>query len=173
MNILELFQPIRIFVFDMDGVLTDGGLWLMEDGQQVRRMNIRDGFAIQLAVRQGYQVIIISGGTSGAARLRLQKLGVTEVHMGIEDKRSLLQGYMEQHKTDPKTVLYMGDDIPDLRAMETAGLPCCPSDAATEILSMSRYISPLKGGEGCARDVIEKVLKLNDHWVLDTGLASK
>jgi 3-deoxy-D-manno-octulosonate 8-phosphate phosphatase (KDO 8-P phosphatase) len=173
MNILEIFQPIRTFVFDMDGVLTDGSVWVMEDGQQVRRMSTRDGYALQLAVRQGYAVVVISGGSSAAARLRLTKLGITEVHMSIDDKLSLLTGYMTSRGLDPQTVLYMGDDIPDYRPMEAVGLPCCPADAATEILRVSRYISPHKGGEGCVRDVIEKVLKLNDHWVLEGGPAGK
>lgn len=172
MNILEIFQPIRAFVFDVDGVLTDGGVWVMEDGQQVRRMSTRDGFALQLAVKMGYKVAIISGGTAPAVRMRLNKLGVTDVHMGIEDKRSVLEEYMSIHGLEPREVLYMGDDIPDHGPMEAAGLPCCPADAATEILRLSRYISPARGGEGCARDVIEKVLKLNDHWRMDTGLGS-
>lgn len=172
MNILEIFQPVKAFVFDVDGVLTDGGVWVMEDGQQVRRMSTRDGFALQLAVKMGYKVAVISGGTAPAVRLRLNKLGITEVHMGIEDKLSVLEGYLSGHGLDPETVLYMGDDIPDYRPMEAVGLPCCPSDAATEILRLSRYISPARGGEGCARDVIEKVLKLNDHWSVDTGLGS-
>ncbi len=172
MNILELFQPIRTFVFDVDGVLTDGGVWVMEDGQQVRRMNTRDGYALQLAVKRGYNVAIISGGNSPAARMRLNKLGVTEVHMGIEDKLAVLTEYMTRHNLDPATVLYMGDDIPDYRPMEAVGLASCPADACTEILRISSYISPVKGGEGCARDVIEKVLKLNDHWSVDTTVAS-
>ena len=144
----------------------------MEDGQQVRRMSTRDGFALQLAIRQGYRVAIISGGTAPAVRMRLHKLGVLEVHMGIEDKLGVLKNYIATNALDPETVLYMGDDIPDYRPMEAVGLPCCPSDAATEILRVSKYISPLKGGEGCVRDVIEKVLKLNDHWSLDTGVVS-
>jgi 3-deoxy-D-manno-octulosonate 8-phosphate phosphatase (KDO 8-P phosphatase) len=145
---------------------------VLEDGQQVRRMHTRDGFALQLAVKMGYRVAVISGGNSPAARLRLHKLGIEEVHMGIDDKLSVLQLYLSTHGLDPQTVLYMGDDIPDYRPMTAVGLPCCPADAATEILRISKYISPAKGGEGCVRDVIEKVLKLNDHWALDSGLGS-
>ncbi len=169
MNLLELFQPIRAFVFDMDGVLTDGAVWVMEDGQQVRRMSTRDGYALQLAVRRGYFVAVLSGGNSPAAQVRLHKLGVTEVHMGVDDKLALLSTY----GLDPASVLYMGDDIPDFAPMSAVGLPCCPADAATEILRISKYISPHRGGEGCVRDVIEKVLKLNDDWALDAGVASK
>jgi 3-deoxy-D-manno-octulosonate 8-phosphate phosphatase (KDO 8-P phosphatase) len=171
-NILELFQPIKAFVFDVDGVLTDGGVWVLEDGQQVRKMSTRDGYALQLAVKKGYSVCVISGGNSPAVRLRLHKLGIDEVHMGIDEKLSVLQQYMASRKLDPQTVLYMGDDIPDFPPMQAVGLPCCPADAATEILRTCRYISPVKGGEGCARDVIEKVLKLNDHWTMDSGARS-
>jgi 3-deoxy-D-manno-octulosonate 8-phosphate phosphatase (KDO 8-P phosphatase) len=173
MNILELFQPIRAFAFDMDGVLTDGGVWVMEDGQQVRRMHTRDGYALQLAIRRGYHVVVISGGNSAAARLRLTKLGITEVHMSIDDKLSVLQQYMTGHGLTPQEVLYMGDDIPDLAPLEAVGLPCCPADAATEILRASKYISPVKGGEGCVRDVIEKVLKLNNDWATEHAPASQ
>jgi 3-deoxy-D-manno-octulosonate 8-phosphate phosphatase (KDO 8-P phosphatase) len=172
MNILEIFQPIRAFVFDVDGVLTDGSVWVLEDGQQVRRMSTRDGFALQLAIKQGYLISIISGGNSPAARLRLEGLGVTEVHMGVGDKRAVLEEFISAHQLDRAQVLYMGDDIPDHRPMEAVGLPCCPSDAATEILRLAKYISPQRGGHGCVRDVIEKVLKLNDHWLLDSGLHS-
>lgn len=173
MNILELFQPIRTFVFDMDGVLTDGGVLVLEDGEQVRKMHTRDGYALQLAVKQGYRVAVISGGSSAAARLRLTKLGITDVHMSIDDKLGVLRDYIQTHDLDPQTVLYMGDDMPDLHPMEAVGLPCCPADACTEILHVSKYISPVKGGEGCVRDVIEKVLKLNDHWTLTATPASK
>lgn len=173
MNILELFQPIRTFVFDMDGVLTDGGVWVLEDGEQVRKMHTRDGYALQLAVKQGYRVVVISGGSSPAARMRLTKLGIADVHMSIDDKLSLLQEIIQTHRLDPQTVLYMGDDIPDLRSMEAVGLPCCPADACTEILHVSKYISPVKGGDGCVRDVIEKVLKLNNHWTHTDTPASK
>lgn len=173
MNILELFQPIRAFAFDMDGVLTDGGVWVMEDGQQIRRMHTRDGYALQLAIRRGYHVVVISGGNSAAARLRLTKLGITQVHMSIDDKLAVLKQYMTENGLESQHVLYMGDDIPDLHPMEAVGLPCCPADACTEILRVSRYISPLKGGEGCVRDVIEKVLKLNDDWATDDTPASK
>ncbi|HTJ11382.1 MAG TPA: HAD-IIIA family hydrolase [Dinghuibacter sp.] len=173
MNILELFQPIRTFVFDMDGVLTDGGVWVLEDGEQVRKMHTRDGYALQLAVRQGYRVVVISGGSSPAARMRLTKLGIADVHMSIDDKLSLLQEIIQTHRLDPQTVLYMGDDMPDLPPMEAVGLPCCPADACTEILHVSKYISPVKGGDGCVRDVIEKVLKLNNHWTHTATPASK
>lgn len=166
MNILELFAPIKTFVFDVDGVLTNGSLLVTEEGHLLRSMNIKDGYAIQLAIKKGYKVWILSGARSEGVRLRLQKLGVIDVHIGIETKKDLLQEIALNSSTDYESVLYMGDDIPDYAAMQLCGLPCCPADAVPEIKSVAKYISPLKGGEGCARDVIEKVMKLNGDWEL-------
>lgn len=166
MNLLELFAPIRTFVFDVDGVLTDGTLMLTEDGHMLRSMNIKDGYAMQLAIKKGYRVWIISGGKSEAVRLRLNKLGVQDVHIGIESKKEFLHEIALASKTAYESVLYMGDDIPDYAAMQQCGLPCCPHDAAPEIKQVAKYISPINGGHGCVRDVIEKVLKLNGDWEL-------
>jgi len=173
MNILSKFKPIKTFVFDVDGVLTDGSLLVLNDGQMARRMNIKDGYALQLAVKKGYRVLVISGGTSDAVKQRLDRLGVTENFLQVENKKEKLTEYVAQHDLKWEEVLFMGDDIPDYSAMQLVGLACCPADAATEIKQISQYISPLEGGKGCARDVIEKVLKLNGHWDLDTAVASK
>src|SRR3954467_7320127 len=159
-NLLELFAPIRTFVFDVDGVLTDGNLMLTEDGHMLRSMSIKDGYAIQLAIKKGYKIWIISGGKSDAVRLRLSKLGVQEIHTGIESKMELLHNIASVSNTQYLGVLYMGDDIPDYAAMKLCGLPCCPNDAVPEIRQIAKYISPYAGGKGCVRDVIEKVLKL-------------
>jgi len=164
MNLLELFAPIRAFVFDVDGVLTDGGLILTEDGHMLRSMNIRDGYAMQLAIKKGYKVWILSGSRSEAIRLRMNTLGVEEVHIGIESKKEFLHNIVASSKTDYAHVLYMGDDIPDYAAMQLCGLPCCPADAVPEIKQVVKDISPCNGGKGCVRDVIEKVLKLNGDW---------
>jgi len=165
MNVLQQFKQIRLFVFDVDGVLTDGKLLLLDDGQMARTMNIRDGYALQLAIKKGYEVLVISGGTSeGSVQNRLNKLGIQQIYMGIKDKVKVLQDFMYSQQFNAAQILYMGDDLPDLEAMKLASLPTCPADAAPEIKSVSHYISPFKGGEGCVRDVIEKVLKLNDHW---------
>ncbi len=166
MNILELFAPIKTFVFDVDGVLTDGSLMLTEDGHMLRSMNIKDGYAMQLAIKKGYKVWIISGARSEAVRLRLNGLGIKDVHIGIESKKEVLDAMALTHKTDFSSVLYMGDDIPDYAVMQMCGLPCCPADAVAEIKQVAKYISPLSGGKGCVRDVIEKVLKLNGDWEL-------
>lgn len=168
MNLLELFAPIRTFVFDVDGVLTDGTLMLTEDGHMLRSMNIKDGYAMQLAIKKGYKVWVISGGKSEAVRLRLNKLGLSDIHIGIENKKEVLHQIAIESNTAYNSVLYMGDDIPDYAAMQICGLPCCPHDAVSEIRQISKYISPFNGGKGCVRDVIEKVLKLNGDWELPT-----
>lgn len=173
MNVLELFKNITTFVFDVDGVLTDGNLLVLPDGLMARRMNIKDGYALQLAIKKGYRVVIISGGASDQVRGRLLRLGVKDVWMQVEDKTSVLENFMKEAKLKPVEVLYMGDDIPDYDVMRSAGLPCCPADAAVEIKQISRYISPLAGGTGCARDVIEKVLKLRGDWIKDTHIKSQ
>ncbi len=172
-NVLSLFRSVTTFVFDMDGVLTDGSLWVMPADVWVRRMNIKDGYALQLAVKKGYRVIVISGSNSDEVKQRLQKLGITDVFMKVENKVELLTGYMKQHSLQQQEVLCMGDDIPDLEMMQIAGLSTCPADAVQEIKAISQYISHIKGGEGCARDVIEKALKLRGDWNNDTSVPSK
>lgn len=173
MNVLEKFKSIKTFVFDVDGVLTDGTVLVLNDGQMARTMNIKDGYALQLAVKKGYRVVIISGGTSDAVQERLEKLGVKDCFLKINNKKEKLLEYVTQHQLSWDEILFMGDDIPDYAPMQLTGLPCCPADAASEIKHISLYISPIEGGKGCARDVIEKVLKLNDHWDLDTAVASR
>lgn len=161
---LDKFKHITAFVFDVDGVLTDGTLLVLPAGVMARRMNIKDGYALQLAVKRGYAVMVISGGNSPEVKERLEKLGITQVWMQVTDKTSLLQQVMKKQGLDKNAVLYMGDDLPDLSVMQTAGLACCPADAARDIKEIAHYISPLKGGEGCVRDVIEKVMRLRGNW---------
>jgi 3-deoxy-D-manno-octulosonate 8-phosphate phosphatase (KDO 8-P phosphatase) len=173
MNVLSLFKPIKAFVLDIDGVLTDGSLLIMPGGEWVRRMNIKDGYALQLAVKKGYHVFIISGATSVPVAERLAKLGVKEIHQGIHNKKEKLVQLIKQYSLTAAQLLYMGDDIPDYEVMQMVGLPVCPADAVAEIKQISKYISPVKGGEGCVRDVMEKVLKLNNHWEIDTAVASQ
>jgi 3-deoxy-D-manno-octulosonate 8-phosphate phosphatase (KDO 8-P phosphatase) len=170
MNVLEHFREITTLVFDVDGVLTDGTLLVLPDGVMARRMNIKDGYALQLAVKKGYHVIVISGGNSPEVENRLNKLGITQVFMQTADKLQVLENILLQKQISPQQVLFMGDDIPDLAVMKHVGLPVCPADAAQEIKEIARYISPLKGGEGCARDVIEKTMKLRGNWNEDVSV---
>ena len=164
MNVLALFKDIKLFVLDVDGVLTDGSLILLENGEMARKMNIKDGYALQLAVKKGYDILIISGGSSEGVKIRLNKLGIKEIYLAVTNKSELLQEYVKTKNLSRSNVLYMGDDIPDVLPMQLAGLACCPADAVPEVRSIAHYISPITGGCGCVRDVIEKVLKLNGDW---------
>jgi 3-deoxy-D-manno-octulosonate 8-phosphate phosphatase (KDO 8-P phosphatase) len=173
MNILKQFNSITCFVFDMDGVLTDGTLLVLPDGVMARKMNIKDGYALQLAVKKGYHVLVISGGNSPEVKERLEKLGVTEVWMQVSDKETVLKEWLKEHHIPKSEILFMGDDIPDLQIMNLAGLLACPLDAAIDIKNSVDYISSFKGGEGCVREVIEKVMKLRGNWDTGTGIKSQ
>jgi 3-deoxy-D-manno-octulosonate 8-phosphate phosphatase (KDO 8-P phosphatase) len=164
MNVLSLFEKVKAFVFDIDGVLTDGMLHVQESGELLRRMNIKDGYALQLAVKKGYKVWIISGGHSSASIRRLNNLGVMDVYIGVGDKVQKLNELLAATDLSLDQVLFMGDDMPDIPSLKTVGLATCPNDAAVEVCNVAHYISPIKGGHGCVRDVIEKVLKINNHW---------
>ncbi len=164
MNTFERFKNISTFVLDVDGVLTDGSLLVLEDGQMARQMNIKDGYALQAAVKKGYNVVIISGGRSEPVKERLSKLGIQDVFLNIQDKITTLTNYANQRNLSWHEILFMGDDIPDYYCMKRAGLACCPKDAAAEIKLISNYISPFKGGGGCVRDVVEKTMKLHGKW---------
>ena len=172
MNVLELFKPITTFIFDVDGVLTDGTILVLDNGLQARRMNIKDGFSLQMAIKKGYRVMIVSGGNSPQVANRLENLGVHEVNMAVLDKKSFVADYLAKNNIVKEQVLYMGDDLPDLVVMPIVGLPCCPADAVNEVKEAALYVSHLKGGDACVRDVIEKVLKLNGHWNYQEEVAS-
>lgn len=166
MNQLEKFGEITTFIFDVDGVLTNNDILILEGGELLRKMNIRDGYALKRAVEQGYHVCIITGGKSEGVRKRLAGLGITEIFMGrSSDKEDAFEEYIAEYDIDPQSVLYMGDDLPDYPVMRKVGLPTCPRNAASEIIEISEYISPYNGGEGCVRDVIEKVLRLHEKWL--------
>ncbi len=174
MSLLNQFKKVKCFAFDVDGVLTDGSLLLFSDGQMVRSMNTKDGYAIQLAIKKGYSVIVISGGGDmEAVKIRLNKLGVAEVYFQAHNKKEVLDNFLQAKGIQLAEVLFMGDDIPDHPAMKEVGLPCCPADAVAEIKNIAKYIAAMPGGKGCVREVIEKVLKLNGHWDLETSIASK
>ncbi len=160
----EIMPQITTFIFDVDGVLTNGTVTIFPNGDLIRQMNIKDGYALKTAVDMGYHVCIISGGTNPAVKLRLQGLGLTDIYLGISDKIEQLNEYLDIYNIQPDQVLYMGDDIPDFPVMKTIGLPTCPKDAVPEIQHISKYISQKKGGNGCVRDVIEQVLKVQDKW---------
>ncbi|HVZ95324.1 MAG TPA: HAD hydrolase family protein [Chitinophagaceae bacterium] len=163
---------IKVLVFDMDGVLTDGGLLIQQDEQWSRRMDIKDGYALQLAVKSGYKILVVSGSESKPVADRLARLGISEIFMKVNDKLSFLENYIEKNNYETGEILYMGDDIPDYECMKLVGFACCPADAAVEIQQISSYISAKKGGYGCVRDVVEKILKLSNKWPLHTSVAA-
>jgi 3-deoxy-D-manno-octulosonate 8-phosphate phosphatase (KDO 8-P phosphatase) len=172
-NVLAHFHNINTFVFDVDGVLTDGSVLLLENGLQARQMNIKDGLGLQMAVKNGYKVIIISGAASEPVINRFRYLGIDEIHLGVSDKLYFLTIFIEQNGLQWDKILYMGDDLPDVEVLQKVGLSCCPADAAVEVKQVSKYISPINGGYGCVRDVIEKVLKLNNHWKYYSNISSR
>ncbi len=161
----EYLQHITTFIFDVDGVLTDGTVFVNTDGELLRTMNIKDGYALKTAVQQGYNVCIISGGKNEGVRQRLKNLGIPDIYLGAHHKVEQLNEYFAGKNIKAENVLYMGDDIPDMPVMQIIGLPTCPQDAVAEIKEISKYISYKKGGKGCVRDVIEQVLKVQGKWI--------
>ena len=160
----QLLPRISTFIFDVDGVLTNGMLTIMPSGELVRHMNVKDGYAMKTALNKGFRVCIISGGTNEAVRSRLAALGIEDIYLGAHDKIKQYNEIVEKYNLSAENVLYMGDDIPDLPVMQKVGLASCPNDAVPEIQNASKYISNIKGGEGCVRDVIEQVLKVQGKW---------
>ena len=160
----EIMPDITAFIFDVDGVLTDGTVTLFPNGELVRKMHTKDGFALKTAVDMGYHICIISGGNNPSVKSRLNDLGIKDIYLGSHNKKDYMEEFIHKYNIKPDNILYMGDDIPDLPVMKTVGLPTCPLDAVQEIQQISKYISQKKGGKGCVRDVIEQVLKVQDKW---------
>jgi 3-deoxy-D-manno-octulosonate 8-phosphate phosphatase (KDO 8-P phosphatase) len=158
-------KNINTFIFDYDGVLTDGSVITLDDGEAYRTTNVKDGYSLQLAVKKGYHVGIISGSRSKEYQKRLRMLGVTDIYLKSRSKLNDFNTFLKKHDLYKSDVLFMGDDIPDFEVMKEAGIPVCPSDADSEIKQVSSYISDKKGGEGCVRDVIEQVLRLHNNWM--------
>lgn len=160
----EYLEHITTFIFDVDGVLTDGTVTITTTGEMLRKMNIKDGYALKTAIDTNFNVCIISGGSNEGVRKRLEGLGIKDIYLGAHNKIEQLNDYFNKRGIKPEHVLYMGDDIPDFPVMKLIGLPCCPQDAVPEIKNISKYISHKKGGKGAVRDVIEQVLKVQGKW---------
>ena len=160
----EYLEYITTFIFDVDGVLTDGSVLVDNNGDMLRRMNVKDGYALKTAINNGFNMCVISGGSNEGVRLRLEGLGIKNIYLGAHNKIEQLNDYLKATNIKPKNVLYMGDDIPDFPVMKQIGLPCCPQDAVPEIKAISKYISHKKGGKGAVRDVIEQVMKVQGKW---------
>ncbi|MCD8275182.1 MAG: HAD hydrolase family protein [Alistipes sp.] len=163
-NFKEDIVRTEAFVFDVDGVMTDGGIIPTLDGDFIRRYNAKDGYALAYAIKMGYKVCIITGGRGKTLENRLKMLGVTRAYIDCMDKISALHEYFAEEGIDPRNAIYMGDDIPDLECMREVDIPVCPAAAAAEVIEASRYVSEFKGGEGAVRDIVEQVLRARGDW---------
>ncbi len=171
-NSLAYFNLIDTFFFDVDGVMTDGKLISTIEGEFLRTFHSRDGFAIRHAIEQGYNIVVITGGKGKTIENRLVALGIKTYFINAQIKLPIFERYCKEHDIDTSRALYMGDDLNDYEVMQHIGLACCPADAATEIKKTSQYISPFNGGDGCVRDVIEKVMKLHGKWMNNISVIS-
>jgi 3-deoxy-D-manno-octulosonate 8-phosphate phosphatase (KDO 8-P phosphatase) len=164
-NFKEGLAEVKAFIFDIDGVLSLQTISLNAFGVPNRTVNLRDGYALQLAVKKGYRIGIISGSNSKEYKKRLKLLGITDIFLTSRTKLEDYNSFKKKHNLKDREILFMGDDIPDFEVMKVAGIPVCPSDADSEIKQIALYISDKKGGQGCVRDVIEQVLRLNNNWM--------
>ncbi|MEG1915990.1 MAG: HAD-IIIA family hydrolase [Muribaculaceae bacterium] len=160
-------QQIKAIAFDIDGVLSSSQIPLHSSGEPMRVINIKDGYAIQLAVKHGYHIAIISGAKTEAIQKRFEGLGVTDIFLGATVKLQIFEDWITKYNLNHNEVAYIGDDIPDMEIMQIVGLPIAPADAAIDIKNIAKYISPCKGGEGCGRDIIEQVMKAQSTWLSD------
>ena len=163
-NFKELPPAVKGFAFDIDGVLSTQTVPMSADGIPMRTANIKDGYVLQLAVKLGYKIAIITGGKSDAIKKRYEGLGITDIYMGQATKMGAYTEWRDANALNDNEILYMGDDIPDLPILKTVGVATCPSDACTDVKEVCRYISPFKGGECCVRDVVEQVLRSKGQW---------
>ncbi len=164
-NFKEELRKVKAFAFDVDGVLSSHILTLHPSGEPMRTVNIKDGYALQLAVRKDYPVAVITGGNTEAVKKRFVSLGIKDIYLASSDKKKDFARFLARHDLHASSVLYMGDDLPDYEVMNMVGFPTCPADAVVEIKQIARYISNLNGGDGCVRDIIEQVLRLHNKWM--------
>lgn len=170
-NFKEDIVKTEAFIFDVDGVMTDGGIIPLADGDFIRKYYAKDGYAIAYAIRMGYKVCIISGGRGQTLSHRLQMLGIEDAYLDCMDKIAAMRDFFDRHGLDPQHVIYMGDDIPDLECMQMVGIPVCPADACSEVIEASRYVSEFEGGRGAVRDIVEQTLRAQGQWAKDrTGV---
>ena len=176
-NFKEDIARVEAFVFDVDGVMTDGGIIPTPDGDFIRRYYAKDGYAIAYALREGYKICVISGGRGEMLRRRLEMLGVERMYLNCMDKIAAIKEFIADNNLNAENVIYMGDDIPDLECMQVVGIPVCPADACMEVIEASRYVSEYDGGRGAVRDIVEQVLRAQNKWAKNTkgvlGVASR
>ena len=164
-DLTEILSHITTFIFDFDGVMTDGRVFCDFEGHPLRATNVKDGYSLQLANKLGYNVAVISGAVCPSTFVRMNSLGVTDVFTGIPNKVLKLKEYMQEKGLKPEEIVFMGDDIPDLNVMKMVGLPACPADAVPEVKEISKFISEKRGGKGAVRDLIEQTLKVQGKWM--------
>jgi 3-deoxy-D-manno-octulosonate 8-phosphate phosphatase (KDO 8-P phosphatase) len=163
-NFKQKLKAVKSFIFDVDGVLTNGALVITPEGEFLRTMNIKDGYAIQLAVKKGYKIAVISGGHSDGVPIRMNRLGVMDVFMGVNDKSAVFEEFKLKYKLNAEEIIYMGDDVPDIKVLKCCGIAACPQDAVAEVKKICIYVSSANGGEGCVRDIIEQTMRLQGTW---------
>ena len=172
MHLLEKLEQVKLLVFDLDGVMTNGKILVMPNGEWIREMDIKDGYALQHAVKSGLKVAVITGSSSTPVKERLSKLGIELFFENTPQKSLVINKLLNEMKIDKSSALFMGDDLPDLDAFQAVGIKSCPSDASPELLQHADYISPKSGGNGCVRDIIEKVLRTQGRWSAPTNIQS-
>lgn len=166
-NYSELFSSIKSFIFDYDGVLTDGKVFITNNGDLLRTSNVKDGYAIKYALTKNYKIAIISGCKNEGVRKRIEQLGVSNIYLGVDKKIDAYYDFINKNNLDPKAILYLGDDIPDIPVINKVGISCCPADAASDVKSHVNFILDKKGGEGCVRAIIEDVLRVQGNWEIN------
>lgn len=171
MSYKKKLSQITTFIFDVDGVLTDGSVILESSGEMVRTMHTKDGYALQHAVKKGYHIVIISGGSSVMVKKRLEGLGIEHIYLGKDHKLPVLNEHLQKHNISINQVLYMGDDIPDLPCLKKVGVSSCPNDASVEVREVCDYISHINGGKGCVRDVLEQTMRIQNKWMDDDAFS--
>jgi 3-deoxy-D-manno-octulosonate 8-phosphate phosphatase (KDO 8-P phosphatase) len=164
-NYKILLNKVTTFVFDVDGVLTNGKILVTTEGEMYREMNTRDGFAMKYALLKGFKIGIISGGTNLGVKKRLEDLGVNKVYLGIHEKDIAFDDFVNSYNINPEEVLYMGDDIPDMSVMERVGVATCPQDAVPDVKRIADYVSHKNGGDGCVREILEQVMRVQNKWM--------
>lgn len=168
-NYKALLPQITTFIFDVDGVLTNGKVLITSEGEMYREMDTKDGYALKCALDQGFKVCIISGGTNEGVRNRLRALGIYDIYLGAHHKGEPFQDVLDSYELSPNEILYMGDDMPDIEVMEQVAVAACPQDAVADVKAVSNYISHKKGGEGCVRDIVEQTLRVQGKWRKNIG----
>jgi len=168
-NYKALLPNITTFIFDVDGVLTNGKVLITSQGEMYREMDTKDGYALKCALVQGYKVCIISGGTNEGVRNRLKALGIYDIYLGAHHKQEPFQDLIDSYELKPEEILYMGDDVPDIVVMEQVAVAACPNDAVSDVKEIANYISHKKGGEGCVREIIEQTLRVQGKWLTNIG----